>query len=95
MSQPSAAVAREVGGRRGTRFGLIATAVAYVAILLLAPLAGIVWTVARAGLSAIVDTIGQPDVRHAYVLTGVITLITVIVTGVLGVVTALVIVRDR
>jgi sulfate transport system permease protein len=42
-----------------------------------------------------VDTIGQPDVRHAYVLTGVITLITVIVTGVLGVVTALVIVRDR
>jgi sulfate transport system permease protein len=95
MSQPSAVAAREVGGRRRTRVALVATAAAYVAILLLAPLAGIVWTVAKAGLSQIVDTIGLPDVRHAYVLTGIITLISVTLTGVLGVVTALVITRDH
>lgn len=85
----------EVGGRRGTRILLIAIAVAYVAILLLAPLAGIVWTAIRGGFGVFVDTLTQPDVRHAYLLTGIITVVTVAVTGVFGVVTALVLTRDR
>jgi sulfate transport system permease protein len=95
MSVPAAVSGREVGGRRSTRFALIAVAAGYVAILLLAPLGGIVWTVARSGISSINETISLPDVRHAYFLTGIITLITVVVTGVLGVVTALVIARDH
>jgi sulfate/thiosulfate transport system permease protein len=94
MSQRSAVSSASVGGHGSARLALIATAVVYVAVLLLAPLAGIIWTVAKSGLSAIVDTFGQADVRHAFVLTAVITVITVTVTGVLGVVTALVLVRD-
>jgi sulfate/thiosulfate transport system permease protein len=94
MSQRSAVSSASVGGHGSARLALIATAVVYVAVLLLAPLAGIIWTVAKSGLSAIVDTFGQADVRYAFVLTAVITVITVTVTGVLGVVTALVLVRD-
>jgi sulfate transport system permease protein len=41
------------------------------------------------------ETFRAPDVRHAYLLTGVITVLTVVVTGLLGVVVALVLVRDR
>jgi sulfate transport system permease protein len=95
MSVRTAVSGQEVGGPRSMRFVLIAVAAAYVAILLLAPLGGIVWTVAKSGISSILETITPPDVRHAYLLTGIITLITVMVTGVLGVVTALVIARDR
>jgi sulfate transport system permease protein len=82
------------GGGRARRL-LIGIAVAYVALLLLAPLAGIVWTAIRGGSRVFVDTLDQPDVRHAYLLTGIITAITVAVTGVFGVITALVLTRDR
>jgi sulfate transport system permease protein len=85
----------EVGHGRGARRLLIAVAVAYVAVLLLAPLAGIVWTAIRGGGRVFVDTLSQPDVRHAYLLTGIITVITVAVTGFFGVITALVLTRDR
>jgi sulfate transport system permease protein len=95
MSQRSAVSSESVGRHGGARLALIATAVVYVAVLLLAPLAGIIWTVAKAGFSAVVDTFGQADVRHAYLLTAWITVITVTVTAVLGVVTAVVLVRDR
>ena len=48
-----------------------------------------------AGWSTIVSTLKQPDVLHAFYLTGVITVITVIVTSIFGVIVALVIARDR
>jgi sulfate transport system permease protein len=74
---------------------LIAVAVGYVAILLLAPLAGIVATVAGAGLATVVDTLTAADVLHAFWLTAIITLLTVAITGTFGVITALVLTRDR
>ena len=77
------------------RGSLIAIAVAYVTILILAPLGGIVWATARSGWSLVGDTLSQPDVRHAYWLTFVVTIITVVVTGVLGLIAALVLARDR
>jgi sulfate transport system permease protein len=77
------------------RAGLVALAVLYVAILLLAPLAGIAWTVAKSGLRVITDTVSRPDVLHAYLLTAIITIITVAVTGVFGVVVAIVLTRHR
>jgi sulfate/thiosulfate transport system permease protein len=80
---------------RWSRVALVATAVAYVAILLVAPLAGIVWTVVKAGSHVASETFRAPDVRHAYLLTAVITVLTVAVTAVLGVVVALVLTRDR
>lgn len=80
--------------RRLTHGGFIAIAVLYVGILVIAPLVGIAWAALKAGLSTILETLRQPDVLHAFYLTGIITVITVIVTSVFGVIVALVIARD-
>jgi sulfate transport system permease protein len=81
--------------RRLVHGGFIAIALLYVGILVIAPLIGIAWAVFPAGWSTIVSTLRQPDVQHACYLTGVITVITVIVTSIFGVIVALVIARDR
>jgi sulfate transport system permease protein len=81
--------------RKLTHGGFIAIAALYVGILVIAPLVGIAWAALDAGLSTIWETLRQPDVLHAFYLTGVITVVTVIVTSVFGVVVALVIARDR
>ncbi len=83
------------GRRRLVRGGIVAACILYVGILLLLPLAGIVYTALESGLSKVAETFTRPDVRHAFYLTGVITVITVIVTTVFGVVTAWVLVRQR
>jgi sulfate transport system permease protein len=70
-------------------------AIAYVAVLVLAPLAGIAWAGLEAGWSTVRETFAAAEVGHAFVLTGAITLITVLVTAVFGVVVALVLTRDR
>jgi sulfate/thiosulfate transport system permease protein len=80
--------------RKLTHGGFIAIAVLYVGILVIAPLVGIAWAALKAGLSTILETLRQPDVLHAFFLTGIITMITVIVTSVFGVIVALVIARD-
>jgi sulfate transport system permease protein len=74
---------------------LILLAVGYVGILVLAPLGGIVWATAKAGWSNITTTLSQPEVQHAYWLTGVITVITVVVTTIFGVLTAWVLARHQ
>lgn len=81
--------------RRLVHGGLIAVAVGYVGALVLAPLIGIGWAAVRAGTGTWRATLADPDAIHAYVLTGVITVITVVVTGLLGVVVAIVLARDR
>ena len=81
--------------RRLVHGGFIAIALLYVGILVIAPLIGIAWAVVQAGWSTIVSTLKQPDVLHAFYLTGVITVITVTVTSIFGVIVALVIARDR
>jgi sulfate/thiosulfate transport system permease protein len=74
---------------------LILLAMGYVAVLVLAPLGGIIWATARAGWSNVTTTLGQPDVKHAYWLTAVITVITVVFTTIFGVLTAWVLARHR
>jgi sulfate/thiosulfate transport system permease protein len=81
--------------RRATRWVLLSIALVYVGLLLVAPFAGILITAVRAGLAAILETLSQADVRHAYWLTFVITVTTVVTTSVLGVLTAYVLVRDE
>jgi sulfate transport system permease protein len=98
MSTPSQrpGVSLPGGGRpRLVRGGIVATCILYVGILLLVPLAGIVYTALDSGVSRIAETFALPDVRHAFYLTGVITAITVVVTASFGVVTAWVVVRQR
>ena len=81
--------------RRLVHGGFTAIAILYVGVLVVAPLIGIAWAALRSGLSTWTSTLTQPDVVHAYVITGIITAITFVVTTVLGVVVALVITRDR
>ncbi len=81
--------------RRIVRVLLVAAVVAYVTVLLLIPLGGIVWTALKPGWSVVRQTFGAADVRHALLLTTVITLITLVVTTAFGVTVAWVLVRQR
>jgi sulfate transport system permease protein len=81
--------------RRLTKFALIGISLAYVGGLLLLPLAGICWTALKGGWHVIGDTFGQADVRHAFMLTAIIAVVTVAVTTVFGVIVAWVLVRQR
>jgi sulfate/thiosulfate transport system permease protein len=94
MSAPPASI-RGTARRRVVRGALIAAAILYVGLLLLAPVAGILWRVLSEGTDRIASTLSDPDVGHAYWLTFVITVTTVVVTGVFGVITAWVFTRDR
>jgi sulfate/thiosulfate transport system permease protein len=98
MSAPSLPVPARQDGlarRRLIRIGIVGACIAYVAVLLLLPLVGIAWTALKPGLSTIASTFAQPAVRHAFSLTASITVITVLVTTLLGVPTAWVLVRQR
>jgi len=74
---------------------LVVAALVYVLVLLLAPLAGIVYYGLKSGLGTIGDTFSQTDVRHAFYLTLIIMIITVVVTTVFGLAVALVLSRDQ
>jgi sulfate/thiosulfate transport system permease protein len=89
--------ARNADARRGrlVRGLMLTVSLLYVLILLLAPLGGIVFSALKSGVGAIGQTFSQSDVVHAVYLTFLIMLITVIVTGVMGGVVALVLARDR
>jgi sulfate transport system permease protein len=81
--------------RRLVHGSLTGVTLAYVVVLVVAPLIGIAVAALKPGLSTWKSTISDPFARHAYLLTGIITLETIVVTAVLGVVVALVLARDR
>lgn len=95
-SHPAAAPGRTSGVRREkvVRGVLVAVALAYVLVLLLGPLAGIIYYAFQAGLGAIGQVFTQADALHAFYLTFVIMLVTVAVNTVFGVMVALVLARD-
>ena len=94
--EPVAPATGTVGGRaRFARGALAAAAIVYVALLLLLPLIGIVTKAFEPGVSIIGDTLSSPDVQHAFLLTGIITVITIVVTTFFGLVVAWVLVRQR
>jgi sulfate/thiosulfate transport system permease protein len=74
---------------------LLAVALGYVVVLLLGPLAGIIYYAFKSGIGVIGQTFSQPDVQHAFFLTFIIMLITVAVNTLFGVLVALVLARDR
>jgi sulfate/thiosulfate transport system permease protein len=84
------------GGRgklvRGT---LLTLALFYVGVLLIAPLTAIILATFSKGWDVISSTFSAPDVRHAYWLTAIITVITIVVTAFFGLVTAMVLARDK
>jgi sulfate transport system permease protein len=93
----TAPAARRRGSRRQKLLPgvLLGVALAYVLVLLLGPLGGIVYYAFRSGLGVVGQTFSRPDVLHAFYLTFAIMLITVIVNTVFGVLVALVLARDH
>jgi sulfate transport system permease protein len=89
------AAARPAGTARVVRRGIIGACVAYVAVLLLLPLVGIVYTALEPGVRVVRDTFSDPNTQHAFLLTGIISLITVLVTTLFGVTVAWVLVRQQ
>ena len=89
--------AQNEDARRGRRVRgvMLVVALLYVGTLLLAPLAGIAYSAMKSGLGEIARTFTRSDVLHALSLTFLITLVTVTVTSVFGVIVALVLARDR
>jgi sulfate/thiosulfate transport system permease protein len=75
--------------------GLTTGVLLYVGVLIAAPLIGIAVAAVKPGWSAWKSTLADPFARHAYLLTGLITIETIVVTTVLGVVVALVLARDH
>ncbi|HEX5298062.1 MAG TPA: sulfate ABC transporter permease subunit [Streptosporangiaceae bacterium] len=99
-ARPPGTPAAAGGGTRARRERLargllVVVALVYVLVLLLGPLAGIVYYAFKSGLGVIGQTFQQPDVLHAFYLTIVIMLVTVVVNTVFGVVVALVLARDH
>lgn len=92
---PGVSPRRDVGRRSRVRPALIAMSFFYVGFLLLLPLGGILWTAVRAGWHTITSTFSDPYVQHAFELTGLITVVTVAVTTVFGVLVAWVLVRQH
>jgi sulfate transport system permease protein len=81
--------------RRVVRGVIVGLCLAYLGALVLLPLSAIVWTAMRSGWSTIAETFSSADVRHAFFLTAVIAVETVVVVSAFGAVTAWVLVRHR
>jgi sulfate/thiosulfate transport system permease protein len=93
----AAAAGRGSGARREKLVPglLVAVALAYVLVLLLGPLGGIIYYALKSGLGVVGQTFTQPDVLHSFYLTFVIMLVTVVVNTVFGVLMALLLARDH
>lgn len=95
MSSVAPAVSPTGGRTKLIRGLLLGMALIYITVLLLAPLTAIVFSTFSKGWDVIRETFTAPDVRHAYLLTAIITVVTVLVTAFFGLITALVLARDR
>jgi len=95
IREPRAPRLSNAARRKLVHGGLTFVALAYVAILVLAPLIGIVWQAIQPGWETIRAVLTSPDAIHAFKLTAIITVITVVVTTFFGVIVALVLTRDH
>ena len=81
-------------GRAGT-LGLRAVALGYLAVLLVVPLAVVLWRTFEHGVGAVIDSITTPAAIHAFWLTIEVTLIAVPLNAAFGVLAAHALVRGR
>ena len=80
---------------RGTTLALRAVALGYLALLLLVPVAIVFWRTFEGGVGPVIDAVSTPAAISAFWLTITIALIAVPLNTVLGVATALALVRGR
>jgi sulfate/thiosulfate transport system permease protein len=81
--------------RAGIRWGLRLLALAYLTLLLLLPLALVLWKTFQSGLGPIVDSLTSAQTVHAFQITIVVAFYAVLANTVFGVGAALLIVRHR
>jgi sulfate transport system permease protein len=79
----------------GSRLGLRAVALLYLAVILVGPLAIVFWRTFEDGFAPAWDALSTPETLNAFKLTLIITAIAVPVNTVFGIVCALAIVRKR
>jgi sulfate/thiosulfate transport system permease protein len=79
----------------GARWGLRSAALVYLAVLLLIPLVAVFWRTFENGISEPLDAVTSPEGMHAFWLTLVCVGIAVPLNTIFGVVTAIVLVRQR
>ncbi|MBP8251138.1 MAG: sulfate ABC transporter permease [Herpetosiphon sp.] len=80
---------------RIVKYSLIALVVLYMGVLLLAPLAGLVYGALSYGIGAIVDALSEPDVLRAFGQTLIISIVVLLIHGVFGTVVAWMLVRHE
>ena len=95
MSITAGSLRRQIVKRRALRAALLFLSLFYVVVLLAGPLIGIMTKAFGSGIDTVTETFALSDVQNAAKLTATITLITVLVTGFFGVITSLVLARDR
>jgi sulfate transport system permease protein len=77
------------------KYVLRATALAYLTVILLAPLAMVFWRTFEHGLEPVWNTLSDPDTLHAFRVTLTVTAIAVPVNTIFGIAAGLAIVRHR
>src|SRR3954470_21562506 len=80
---------------RPTALGLRAVAVVYVGLLVLVPIAVLVYQALKPGLSFLLDTLRDPDTIHAYEVTAIVAGVALLIDVVFGVAAAVLLVRYR
>ncbi len=92
---PPASAPRRAPDRKGpAEWALIGLAVLYALVLLLGPLASLVWGACAEGVQRLVTELTTPDALHALKLTLILSVVATIVNTVLGVCAAWLFVRD-
>jgi sulfate transport system permease protein len=86
---------REVKPRGWKAYLLLAIVLGYAALLILVPIAAIVYGALSEGLQPVIDTFNTPAVQHAFLVTLLLSLGAVLINGLLGLITAWVLVRQR
>jgi sulfate transport system permease protein len=84
-----------VGGRRSTRIGLRTFVLLYVGILVLVPLALVIWRAFEPGWRSFTNALQDPGTVHAFELSFEIAVIAVVINTVFGVGLALLLTRFR
>lgn len=78
-----------------TRFALRLVAFAYLALLLVLPVGLLFWRTISGGIGPVIDSLTDPSVMHAFKITGIVALWTVLLNTVFGIGAAVLLVRHR
>ncbi len=81
--------------RNRSKYVMRAVAVAYVLILVLAPVTLVIWRTVQQGVGTFFDSLSTPEAIHAFQLTAVVVGLSVVINTVFGVGISLLIVRNR